>query len=93
MKYDLSDLQDLVPKARKEVNKKFEQVGVEFVADAVEHGNYRDRTHRLRHSNKYAIEEDSLILGNDAPYASEVEARGYDVVTSSLLRAIAKLEK
>lgn len=60
------------------------QKGVEY---AREHGAYHDVTGRLRRSNYYEASPDGLVLGNSAPYAAEVEARGHDVVSGAALYA------
>ncbi len=69
---------------RQEVNQTFNRIGQEVVASAVKNGNYKDRTGHLRRSNTYSVENDELTIRNDAEYATHVEAKGYDVLTSSV---------
>lgn len=64
----------------------------EAVAYAVEHGNYQDQTGTLRKSNKYKVEDIEVELYNDAEspqgynYASNVESKGYEVLSSAALQ-------
>lgn len=69
---------------RQEVNQTFDRIGQEVVASAVKNGNYKDRTGHLRRSNKYSVENDELTIRNDAEYATQVEAKGYDVLSGSV---------
>lgn len=52
-----------------------------------ENGDYRNRTGRLRASNFYEVDQERLVVGNSAPYASDVEARGYMVCSGGALLA------
>lgn len=58
----------------------------------VVNGDYHNVTWRLRRSNFYKIEShegipDALVIGNSAPYASDVEARGRMVTSGGVLLA------
>lgn len=86
-KVDLSDIEAAVKAYREAIKAELEKIGKDAVEHAVENGNYQDRTGRLRASNKYAATDSSLDVYNDAPYAAEVEARGYDVISGAALVA------
>lgn len=68
-------------------------VGRESVDYAVEHGSYQNRTGNLRRSNKYEADLSGLTLINDASYASDVESRGYDVLSGAALFAEKRLKE
>ena len=73
--------------------------GDEAVKYAEEHGNYQDHTLTLRTSNKYDVDKDGLTLYNDAAspkgynYASNVESKGYDVLSGAALYAEKQLKE
>jgi len=69
------------------------EVGERAVQYAVEHGEYRDVTGRLRRSNKYEVTKKGLRIYNDAPYAEEVQNRGLDVINGAAMYAESELEK
>ena len=69
------------------------QVGEEAVEYAKAHGNYQNRTGRLRSSNKYKADIEGLTLYNDAPYAENVEQKGYDVLSGAALFAEKRLKE
>lgn len=79
-----------------EVEAAMRAAGERAVEYNVENGDYRNITGRLRRSNFYAIEGDevpeTLVIGNSAPYASDVEARGRMVVSGGALLAQEMLE-
>ncbi len=89
----LDGLDGLLEECKREVLAEAERIGQEFVMDAVEEGSYHDVTGHLRASNYYEVHDDGLELGNKASYASTVEARGADVVSTFALRAEAKLKE
>jgi hypothetical protein len=82
-----------------EVEKKMIDVGDEAVKYAEEHGNYQDHTLTLRTSNKYDVDKDGLTLYNDAEslkgyqYASNVESKGFDVLSGAALYAEKRLKE
>lgn len=57
----------------------------------VEEGDYRDFTGRLRRSNYGTADRNGIRVGNTAPYASEVESRGRNVIDSGKRYVIEKL--
>ena len=76
-----------------------EKVGKEAVEYAVQHGSYQNRTGTLRKSNKYSVSDEGLELKNDAKspegynYASNVESKGYEVLSGAALFAEKRLKK
>lgn len=90
--YDLTDVLNIENEVRQKVKEKFEKYGEKAVQYAKENGSYQDRTGNLRASNTYTATSDNLEIRNDADYASYVEAKGYEVLTSSVLKAIGELE-
>ena len=68
-------------------------VGDEAVKYAEEHGDYQDHTLTLRTSNDYDVNKDGLTLKNEAEYASFVESKGYDVLSSAALYAEKRLKE
>lgn len=92
-KFNLSDVAPAIRGFFAEVDSKMGEVGAEAVDYAIENGDYRDRTGHLRSSNKSIVEDDRLIIKNDADYASDVEARGHDVISGAALYAEQRLKE
>lgn len=90
---DFSDVDDFFDEGEWEVEKAMIDVGDEAVKDAEENGNYQDHTLTLRTSNGYDVDKDGLTLENTADYASYVEAKGFEVLSGSALRAEKKLKE
>jgi hypothetical protein len=88
---DFSEVKDFIDNIEHEERKLMDEVGQESVQYAKDTGNYHNVTWRLRKSNKYKVEKDGLVLYNDAPYASDVESRGYVVLTQAALYAEKRL--
>ncbi|WP_028896679.1 hypothetical protein [Prevotella sp. HUN102] len=90
---DFSDVDEFFDEGEWEVEKAMIDVGDAAVKDAEESGNYQDHTLTLRTSNGYDVDKDGLTLENTADYASYVEAKGFDVLSGSALRAEKKLKE
>ncbi len=90
---DFSDVDDFFDEGEWEVEKAMIDVGDASVKDAEESGSYQDHTLTLRTSNGYDVDKDGLTLENTADYASYVEAKGFDVLSSPALRAEKKLKE
>lgn len=90
---DFSDVDQFLKDGEWEVEKKVIDVGDEAVKYAEEHGDYQDRTLTLRTSNDYDVDESGLTLKNEAEYASFVESKGYDVLSSAALYAERRLKE
>lgn len=90
---DFSDVDKFFDDGEWEVEKAMIDVGDEAIKDAEESGTYQDHTLNLRTSNNYDVEKDGLALENSADYASYVEAKGFDVLSGSALRAEKKLKE
>lgn len=93
VKFDFSDVDSFLGQGYAEVKAVEEKVGKEAVNYAIEHGSYQNRTGTLRKSNKYSVEDDGLVIRNDAEYASYVESRGYEVSTGAALFAEKRLKE
>lgn len=98
-KADFSDVDKVFQQLKKEVREAMTEVGKESVEYAKQHGNYKNRTGTLRKSNRYEISDKALTLINDAAspkgynYASNVEDKGYDVLSGAALYAESELKK
>ena len=88
--FDFSDVEDFFDEGEWEVEKKMIDVGAEAVK---ENGDYQDHTLTLRTSNDYDVDKDGLTLKNEAEYASFVESKGYDVLSSAALYAEKRLKE
>ena len=93
VKFDFSDVDRFFQQGYSEVKAVEEKVGKEAVNYAIEHGSYQNRTGTLRKSNKYSVEDDGLVIRNDAEYASYVESKGYEVLTGAALFAERRLKE
>lgn len=93
IKSELSGLDSLLEELENEAKDIMDSVGQEAVEYAVANGTYQNRTGNLRRSNRYKVEDDGLLLHNDADYASNVEQRGYDVLSGAALYAEKRLKE
>lgn len=97
--FDFSDVDSFFEEGEWEVEKKMIDVGDEAVKYAEEHGDYQDHTLTLRTSNDYDVDKDGLMLYNDAEspkgyqYASNVESKGFDVLSGAALHAEKRLKE
>ena len=69
---------------RQEVKGYLSDLGRRAVAANTAEGDYQNRTGNLRRSNYYEADEDGMVLGNHADYASKVESKGYNVIDSGV---------
>lgn len=91
--FDFSDVAPALQAFDQAVDRQVDKVGKEAKDYNVEHGTYTDVSGHLRASNVYAVERNhSLLIGNEADYAEDVEARGEDVVTGGALYAEKRLK-
>ena len=90
---DFSDVDQFFDNLEWEVQKGMIDVGDEAVKDAKANHTYKNRTGNLEASNDYDVDKDGLTLENSAPYASYVEAKGFDVLSGPALRAEKKLKE
>ena len=96
---DFSDVEGFFDEGKWEVEKKMIDVGDAAVKYAEEHGDYQDHTLTLRTSNKYDVDKYGLTLYNDATapngyqYASNVESKGFDVLSGAALHAEKRLKE
>lgn len=93
VKGDITGLDSFLRELEDEIERVVDSVGREAVEYAVEHGDYQNRTYKLRSSNGYKVEPDGLLLHNDAEYASNVEQKGYDVLSGAALFAEKRLKE
>lgn len=92
------EIEEFFGKGLSEVEASMREAGEVAVDFNVKNGNYNNITFRLRRSNYFSIEKDgnvptALVVGNSAPYASNVEARGRMVVSGGALHAESLLNK
>ena len=90
---DFSDVEQFFDDLEWEIQKCMVDVGDAAVKDAEESGTYQDHTLTLRTSNTFDVDKDGLTLENTADYASYVEAKGFEVLSGSALRAEKKLKE
>lgn len=86
-------LDEFPHEVEEEIQIVMELVGEEAVEYAKANGDYRNITGNLRRSNKYKVEKDGLTVYNDATYASDVESRGYEVISGAALFAEKRLKE
>ena len=89
---DFSDVDQFFEDGTSEVVAGMKEEGEAFVEDAKATGNYQDHTIHLRESNDYEVNEDGLILKNEADYASFVESKGFEVAGSAAIRTEKRLK-
>ncbi len=92
-----SEFNETLEELYSEVEAAMRSAGESAVEYNVENGDYNNITGRLRRSNYYEIRggerPEELVIGNSAPYASMVEARGRMVITGGVLVALKELEE
>lgn len=93
VKFDDSDVEAFFREAEQEIVSKLKEIGEEAVQYAVDNGDYHNVTGNLRQSNKYEADKKGLELYNEADYASDVEQRGYDVISGAILYAEKRLKE
>ncbi len=93
LRVDMSDVPGFFDKGYGDVVEREEKVGREGVEYAKENGTYRDRTGTLRRSSRFEAGRDGLTMVNDAPYASFVESKGYDVLSGAALHVRKRMEE
>ncbi len=99
VEFDFSDVDSFFREEKWNAQKKMIDIGDEAVRYAEEHGNYQDHTLTLRTSNDFDVDEEGLLLKNEAKspkgynYASDVESKGYDVLSSAALLAEKRLKE
>lgn len=93
IKADFSDIEDFLREETYRVDEKVREVGARAVEQAKANGNYHDVTGNLRASNYFEYDGEHLIIGNKADYASCVESRGYEVVSTAALQAGEELRR
>ena len=97
--FDFSDVNGFFAQGESEVKEVEKNVGKEAVDYAVQHGSYQNQTGTLRKTNKYSVTDDGLELKNDAAspkgynYASNVESKGYEVLSGAALFAEKRLKE
>ena len=80
---NLSDILAQLSDAPRQVEQVFDTIGEDAVGYAKEHGNYKNHTWNLRTHNMYERDQQHLVVKNTMPYASNVEHKGYDVLTGA----------
>lgn len=100
IKYYFSDIDRFLQEAMEELKEEVASIGADAVEYAVENGSYQNRTGLLRSSNKFEVDDNGqLTLYNDAKseqgyhYASNVESKGYDVISGAALYAQKRLRE
>lgn len=99
VKYDFSDVDEFFQKGMREVEQVEKARAQEAVDYAKQIGTYQDRTGTLRNSNKFEVDDSGVTLYNDAQspqghnYASNVESKGYDVLSGAALYLEKKLRE
>ena len=97
--FDFSDVDSFFEQGESEIEEVEKKVGKEAVDYAVQHGSYQNRTGTLRKSNKYSVSDEGLELKNNAKspegynYASNVESKGYEVLSGAALYAERRLKE
>ena len=84
VRFDFSDIPTFFQTATSELEAVEARCGQEAVQYAIDNGTYHNVTGRLRSSNRYRV-DNGVELSNDAEYASNVEARGEDVLSGAAL--------
>ena len=79
-----SDVERFLSEGRREVGEYLQDLGDRAAEQNRRDGDYTDRTGNLRASNFADGNEEGMVLGNTAEYASYVESKGYNVIDSGV---------
>ncbi|MEG1693443.1 MAG: hypothetical protein RR312_08645 [Bacteroidales bacterium] len=90
---DFSDVDSFFEQEENLVRNKVYEIGQEAIDYAKENGSYKDQTGTLRQSNIHEVDNEGLVLKNEAEYASYVESKGYEVLSSAALHAEKQLKE
>lgn len=82
-----SEIDEFIEEGMREIRQMMDAAGRAAVEYNVINGDYKNRTGNLRRSNYYEVDDDELIIGNHADYASFVESKGYMVCSEGALFA------
>lgn len=93
VEFDFSDVDAFFQQGESEVVAKVSEIGEESIQYAKDNGTYKDRTDTLRQSNDSEADITGLTLTNEAEYASFVEAKGFEVLSSAALYAEKRLKE
>lgn len=93
VEFDFSDVEAFFQQGESEVVAKVSEIGEESIQYAKDNGTYKDRTGTLRQSNDSEADITGLTLKNEAEYASFVEAKGFEVLSSAALYAEKRLKE
>lgn len=77
----VEEMNKAVKQCHREVKNFCEAIGQETEEYVKENANFRDVTGNLRKSYYHKVLDDGLVIGNSADYASNVEARGKEVLS------------
>lgn len=78
------EIEAFFTETEREVDEFLDKIGTDAEELDKKNGNYRNHTFNLRGSNYHKVDNHILTLGNKAGYASDVSARGYDVIDSGI---------
>lgn len=92
-KFNFSDIESAFSRFDSAVRTQMAKVGKVAVDYAVQNGDYRDVSGRLRKSNRAEVVGRNLRIYNEAEYAADVEARGQDVIGNAALYAEQRLKE
>lgn len=96
--FDFSDVPSFFEQGNRELDAAVAEIGDKAVEYAKANGTYKDSVGKpsgyvhLRQSNTSRVENHSLILENGKEYASNVESKGYDVLSGAALYAQRELK-
>lgn len=93
VEFEFSDVEAFFQQGESEVVAKVSEIGEESIQYAKDNGTYKDRTGTLRQSNDSEADITGLTLKNEAEYASFVEAKGFEVLSSAALYAEKRLKE
>lgn len=85
--FDFSDVDSWFDDEKYRVLAKERDIASEAVEYAKKNGTYQDHTGTLRKSNDSEVDEQGILLKNETSYASFVESKGFDVLSSAALHA------
>lgn len=91
--FDFSDVDSWFDEEKSRVLAKEREIGEESVQYARDNGDYKNHTGLLRESNECTVNNEGITLFNGAvspkgyQYASNVESKGFDVLSGAALHA------
>lgn len=91
--FDFSDITKGIKQTREEVQQKLNEIGIRAVQYAKDNISDIDKSGKLGECYDYQATDEELVVENTADYASLLEAKGVDILSSTYLKVMKEVEE